>query len=277
MIEADRFALNHMTAPRMSAAEFFACAAALGCRAVEIRNDLPGTALADGAKPADIRRAAADRGLAILSINALQRFNDWSGVRAEEARELTRAARDCGAQALVLCPVNGVAFRPEDSVRIAGLRRALAELAPILSGERILGLIEPLGFPESSLRLKREAVDAIDATGTAATFKLVHDTFHHAVAGESEIFPERTGLVHISGVEDQSRAIGQMRDPDRLLVGPRDRLDNAGQMRRLDAGGYVGFFSFEPFAESVQALADPADAIRGSMDYLLTGQQSRAA
>jgi 2-keto-myo-inositol isomerase len=277
MIEAERFAINHMTAPRMSAAELFACAVALRCRAVEIRNDLPGTAIADGSDPAVIRRAAAAHGVRILSINALQRFNEWSDGRADEARRLARTARDCGAEALVLCPVNDVSFRPADNQRIAGLHRALTELAPILAGEGLKGLVEPLGFPESSLRLKREAIEAIDATGTAATFKLVHDTFHHAVAGEAELFPERTGLVHISGVEDQSRQIGLMRDPDRVLVGPRDRLDNAGQMRRLDTGGYAGFFSFEPFAESVHRLADPADAIRASMEYLLKGRKSRAA
>ncbi|MDN3713020.1 hypothetical protein QWZ10_16980 [Paracoccus cavernae] len=36
-----RFALNHITAPAMPVAEFFAMATRLGIREVEIRNDLP--------------------------------------------------------------------------------------------------------------------------------------------------------------------------------------------------------------------------------------------
>ena len=36
-----RFALNHIAAPRLPLAEFFAMARALGCTEVEIRNDLP--------------------------------------------------------------------------------------------------------------------------------------------------------------------------------------------------------------------------------------------
>lgn len=276
MIEAGRFALNHMTAPHMRIADFFACAAALGCRGVEIRNDIAGMPIADGTGAPAIRAAAKANRLTILSINALQRFNDWSEERAEEARILARTARECGAEALVLCPVNDVTFRPGEAKRIDLLRTAVAELAPILADAGVTGLIEPLGFPESSLRLKREAVEAMDAVGTQAPFKLVHDTFHHAVAGEAEMFPERTGLVHISGVEDQDRAIALLRDPDRVLVGRRDRLDNAGQMRRLDQGGYAGFFSFEPFAESVHRLADIRSAVSASIGYL-TGVRDRSA
>ena len=58
------------------------------------------------------------------------------------------------------------------------------------SGPRRANGIEPLGFAESSLRLKREAVEAIDSVGGAHAFRLIHDTFHHAVAGERELFPD---------------------------------------------------------------------------------------
>jgi 2-keto-myo-inositol isomerase len=71
-------------------------------------------------------------------------------------------------------------------------------------------------------------VDAIDAVGGADRFKLVHDTFHHYLAGERELFPERTGLVHISGVEDRSLPHDEIRDGHRVLVSPGDLMDNVG-------------------------------------------------
>ena len=92
-----------------------------------------------------------------------------------------------------------------------------------------MGLVEPLGFPESALRTKRKAVDAIDDIGAGDRFRLVHDTFHHYLAGGQEIFPERTGLVHISGVEDRSLPIVAIRDEHRVLVGPADIMNNVGR------------------------------------------------
>ena len=54
-----RFALNHMTAPRLSSASFFALARSLGHEAVEIRNDLAGNAILDGTAAATVRALAA--------------------------------------------------------------------------------------------------------------------------------------------------------------------------------------------------------------------------
>ena len=131
-----QFALDHMVAPRADIDAFFALAAGLGISGVEIRNDLEGVAIADGTKPAAIKSAAEKHGVRIFSINALQRFNDWTAERATEAAALAGYAEDCGAEALVMCPVNDWRFRPGEQARLDGLRRALTELQPILSGAR---------------------------------------------------------------------------------------------------------------------------------------------
>ena len=60
------FALNHMTAPRLSFGAFLDLAAALGCVGVEFRNDL-GRPLYEGADPAAVKAAAAAKGLRILA------------------------------------------------------------------------------------------------------------------------------------------------------------------------------------------------------------------
>lgn len=262
-----KYALNHMCAPLLDADRFFDLAGSLHVGAVEIRNDLEGNAILDGTDPSRIKALAADAGLEIISINALQRFNDWTDEREKEAAELAAYARDCGAKALVLVPVNDGSGRAEGE-RQGNVRVSLRALKPILADHGIIGLVEPLGFQICSLRSKREAVDAIDAVGGSATFRLVHDTFHHMLAGEPALFPARTGLVHISGVSDTAIGVDAMLDMHRVMVGVGDRIDNVGQIRALSEAGYGGYYSFEPFAASVHQHSDPKRMIRESMEYI---------
>lgn len=261
------FALNHMVAPGMKPADFFALCRELGVSDVEIRNDLAGNAILDGTPASAVRALAAENGISIASINALQRFNEWNAEREAEAIELADYARDAGAASLVLVPVNDGTGRA-DGERQRHLRTALSALKAILGDRGVRGLVEPLGFEICSLRSKREAAEAIEDVGAAATFRIVHDTFHHHLAGEPDIFPGMTGLVHISGVDDQSVAVADMRDPHRVLVDAGDRLDNVGQIRALIAGGYHGLLSFEPFSPVVQHLADPRSALAASIEFI---------
>jgi 2-keto-myo-inositol isomerase len=261
------YALNHMVAPRKTFSELVELATSLGLDQLEIRNDLPGVPISDGTPPARIREQAEAAGVRILSINALQRFNDWNEERAGEAAALARYARDCGAQALVLCPVNDVGHRVSDSERQRNLRDALRALAPILENAGITGLVEPLGFAKSSLRLKEDAVEAIEQLELGDRFRIVHDTFHHYLAGEVRMFPEWTGLVHISGVEDASLPLDRIRDEHRVLVRVNDRCGTLLQILAL-MEGYDGPYSFEPFAASVHAMDDIAGALEASMHWI---------
>ncbi|MCC7320527.1 MAG: TIM barrel protein [Rubellimicrobium sp.] len=258
-----RFALNHIIAPQMPLGEFFAMARDLGCSEVEIRNDLRGAPVDDGTPPATVRHAAESAGVVILAINALYPFNQWSADLSDRAARLADYAADCGAKALVMCPLNeGI------SVGHSRVVAALESLAPILRERGLLGMVEPLGFARSSMRTKSEAIAAIEEAGAWDVYRLVHDTFHHHLGGEAECYPRRTGLVHVSGVSDPSVAVADLLDAHRGLVDADDRLNNIAQIRRLIAGGYAGPFSYEPFAAEVQALADPRAALRASMDHV---------
>jgi 2-keto-myo-inositol isomerase len=260
-----------MVAPRLAHPAFFDLARRLGLDRVEIRNDLKDVALLDGTPATEVGAAAKARGLRILSINALQRFNLWDDSRAAEAASLVVQAVASGAEALVLCPVNDVNYAPSPTQRREALRKALSGLKPILTAAGILGLVEPLGFAECSLRTKEEAVDAIEAIGGARAFRLVHDTFHHFVAGETKMFPGHTGLVHISGVTDASATTATMRDPHRVLVDAGDRIGNIAQLRALRASGYRGAISFEPFAASVHDSPTIEADLRSSLAYVKAG------
>ncbi len=258
------FAINHMAAPNLQPQAFFQLARALDLQDVEIRNDLSGNAIIDGTPAAEIRAQAAEAGVKIATINALQRFNEWTPEREQEAMELADYARDAGAAALVLVPVNDGTGQ-KDGERQANLRVALKALLPILDARGLKGFVEPLGFEICSLRSKREAVEAIKDVNGQGTFRVVHDTFHHHLAGEPALFPEWTGLVHISGVTDTAVSVSDMRDSHRVLVDAQDRLGNVAQIQALLDADYTGLFSFEPFAEEVQALEKPAAALSESI------------
>lgn len=261
------FAINHITAPGLDIEAFFALARSLGLRHVEIRNDIDGQAILDGTSPETIRAAAKAADVEIVSINALQRFNEWTPQRADEAEALADYAERCGARALVLVPVNDGSGRANGE-RQGNLRNSLRELAPILSAHGLKGFVEPLGFEICSLRSKKEAVEAITALALSDRFKLVHDTFHHFLAGEPDFFPSHTGLVHVSGVTDATIGVSAMLDAHRVLVDEADRLGNLVQLSTLLASGYSGPVSFEPFSASVQHDPHLRTNLGASIDFI---------
>jgi 2-keto-myo-inositol isomerase len=268
MSQKIRFAINRISAPRIPFAEFAAMIKRLGVEAIEIRNDLPGVELADGTRALDIAAAAKANGLVVRSINALQRFEQFDAAREAEAKDLIKYAVESGTQALVLCPTNSRKDARTPERRHADLVNALRQLKPLLDVAGLVGLVEPLGFEECAVRRKSQAVRAFEEVGAGNTFRLVHDTFHHHLAGEGLFFPEWTGLIHISGVEDKTVDASQMRDSHRVLVGSADRLGNIAQLRTLLAAGYTGYASFEPFAEEIAAAQDIEARLKASMAYL---------
>ncbi len=138
----------------------------------------------------------------------------------------------------------------------------------MLAEAEITALVEPLGFERASLRHKSEAINAIEFVGGQNQFKIVHDTFHHFLAGENEFFPEWTGIVHISGVTDRSISPRKMEDEHRALVDAQDRLGNVAQLQALLAAGYSGPISIEAFSPKVQSIDDPTRALATSIEFI---------
>jgi 2-keto-myo-inositol isomerase len=269
------FALNHMTTPKLGWEAFLDLARTLGCVGVEFRNDLPG-ALFDGADPAVVGAAVKARGLRFLALAEVKMFNDWSEAKRAEAEALMQIAVAAGAEAVSLIPRNdGVATDRAQSRAVTEL--ALRELLPMLKAHGLKAMVEPLGFEVCSLRYKDILADVIDAVGGRGTYFMVHDTFHHHLAGGGAIFPELTGIVHVSGVTDPAVSVADMRDGHRVLVDAADRLGNVAQIVALREAGYAGPISYEPFATSVHDLADPASALAASMEFIRSGVAAKAA
>ena len=262
------FALNHMTAPRLDWQALLDLAQSLGCVGVEFRNDLKGP-LFGGADPATVGAATRARGLRLLALAEVKMFNDWSDTKRAEAEALMQIAVAAGAEAISLIPRNdGVATDRADSARVT--ETALRELLPMLRAHGLKAMIEPLGFAVCSLRYKDVLAEVIDRVGGKGTCFMVHDTFHHALAGFGPIYPDLTGIVHVSGVR-HAIYLDDMRDGHRVLVDGDDVLGNVAQLRALRAAGYAGPVSYEPFADSVHALDDAKPALAASMEFIRNG------
>lgn len=258
--------LNHMTVPNASARALLSAAEVLGCVGVELRNDL-GRPLFDGEPAADIAEAAAMHGQEILGLAEIKAFNENPEDKLDQAEALISAAMNCGAKGVALIPAMAKG-RVDRGDQRSALRRALTLLQPILENCAMQGLIEPLGFANCSLRFKEDLVAVLDEMQRPACFALVHDTFHHTLAGGGTLYADLTAIVHISGVTDPARGVDQMRDADRGLVDARDRLGTIAQLRNLRAAGYTGPASFEVFAPDIHELKDPTAALAGSIAFI---------
>lgn len=249
------FGLNRIISPELTMDGFFSMASALGIKYVELRNDIRNGQIFDGLDPSDVKAKCRDHGLTIFSINALQQFNKKGPLedKIREVRELLASAKNYGCKALVMCPVNDAADPRSEEESFEDTVTALKAYEPYFKESGVLGLVEPLGFSICSLRTKEKAVKAINQAGGTDTYKLVHDTFHHFLSGETVFFPKETGLVHISGMEEKI-PMEEINDNHRVLIGPDDQMANLTQIRQMVSGGYEGIFSFEPFGPAVQKL-----------------------
>lgn len=268
-------ALNHMTVPNLGYVSFLDLAKKLGCVGVEVRNDIP-RPLFDNLDPVEAGRIAQDKGLRLVGLSQVYPFNDWTSAREDAVKALIATAKSSGAETISLIPRNdGTALG--NGERQANLRVALKGVLPLLQDAEMTALVEPLGFLRSSLRSKTELVETITSIGGQDHFKIVHDTFHHTLADGGTIYPEMTGIVHISAVVDQNLTLAQMEDEHRVLVDARDRLGNVEQIAALIAAGYDGPISYECFSPETHAIDDPYTEIKRSFDFISSQLQAHAA
>lgn len=271
-------ALNQMTAPQLPLPAFLDLARALGCVGVELRNDMDalGRPLLDGLPASEAGDMVRVRGLRLLGLSQVYPFNSWSEARRAEVAALIATAREAGAETISLIPRND-GIGSANGERQANLRIALKEIHPMLVEADMVALVEPLGFTRASLRSKAELVEVIEALDVADRFRIVHDTFHHTLAGGGPIFAEHTGIVHVSGLTNPTPTLDEMEDAHRVLIDGTDRLNNIEQIAALLAAGYDGAFSFECFAPEIHALRDPFTALRQSIDFISAQLQAHAA
>lgn len=263
-----RFCVNRKIAPSLSIPQFFKLVSQLGIHNVELRNDMPGGRVTDDLSGDEVKALARESGIRIVTINALYPFNQLNEEVLQRARQLLSDAQAVGAASLVLCPLNdGTPIRAADTIR------ALKTLAPLFADAGIQGLVEPLGFPQSSLRSATQTQTLIREADVP--FRLLIDTFHHHLFEDAEqtfeqkIDMQQIGLVHLSGVTDP-RPVSQLTDEERVMLSADDRLRSKQQVERLEKMGYTGLYAFEPFSSVMNSWqeADITREIRNSIELL---------
>ncbi|MGC1021326.1 TIM barrel protein [Pantoea agglomerans] len=263
-----RFCINRKIAPSLTLPQFFKLVSQLGIHNVELRNDMPSGRVTDDLTGDEVKALARESGIRIVTINALYPFNQLNEEVLQRTRQLLSDAQAVGAESLVLCPLNdGTPISAADTVN------ALKTLAPLFAETGIQGLVEPLGFPQSSLRSATQAQALIHEAGVP--FRLLIDTFHHHLfedaeqTFEQEIDIQQIGLVHLSGVTDP-RPVNQLTDEERIMLSADDRLRSKQQVERLEKMGYTGLYAFEPFSSVMNSWqdADIAREIRDSIQLL---------
>jgi 2-keto-myo-inositol isomerase len=257
-------ALNRTCAPHLPLADFIALAQAVGVTSVEVRNDIAGQEFADGMSASDLRAHLADAGLTLASVNALQRFNHWTPDREAEARALIAYAAALGAPGLVLCPTH----MPGDDQGHADLVQGLTALKPILADHGVTGYVEPLGMRHSTMSHQAQAVAAVDAVDGWANFALCYDTFQHFRASDDALFPERIGLMHISGIARPDLTPSELTEPDRGFVFAGDRVGTVARLRTMMDAGYSSFVSMEPFSPETQQDPQIRARLQASLDHV---------
>jgi len=263
-----RFALNRTCAPHLPLTEFISLAVASGVQAVEIRNDIEGREFSDGTPASDVKARLDAAGLAVASVNALQRFNEWTPDRAKEAEAIISYAAKLGAPGLVLCPVHNEDHGWSEAEAEKNLRHGLQQLRPILMDHGVTGYVEPLGMKGSTMKRQDMAVEAVSDIDGWDAYELCFDTFQFFRCGDTVLVPERIGLAHMSGISRPDLGPAELTEPDRGLIFIDDRVDNIGQLRRLIAAGYSGFVSMEPFSPAVQQDPELLSRLRASLEYV---------
>jgi 2-keto-myo-inositol isomerase len=262
------FSLNRTCLPHGDLSEFLNLAKSSGVTAVEIRNDIEGQEFANGMLALELKTRLDDAGLKIASVNALQRFNDWTPERAAEAKSLIHYAAELEAPGLVLCPAHEPRDNWDDPTKDTKLREGLKNLKPIFAGEGIKGYVEPLGMFHSTMKKQAQAVSAINDIDGWDDFALCYDTFQYFRCGDDQLFLDRVALIHVSGIARTDLAPGELTEPDRGLVFDNDRVGNIAQLRMAISAGYSGFVSVEPFNPQTQRDPDLLANLRKSIDYL---------
>ena len=222
MPATDLLCLNRIIKPQIPLEEFLKFTADLGIKYVEVRNDFTDKGILDGLSDAALEKAFKENGIQALTINALYPFDDVKVLNEniDKLKGLIAEAKRIDCPQIVLCPLNDANDKRDPAQRADELATALNAYGPLLAEAKMIGLIEPLGFEISSLRTKKAALKGIANCKYPRSYKLLHDTFHHYLSGETEFFPKQTAIVHVSG----------------LLAGQ----DQGGDHRRRPDPGYQG-------------------------------------
>lgn len=263
MISTDRFCLNRKAAPGIALADTIPAVAKLGLKHIEVRNDLYGApdnaSILDHMTGDAVKQLLTANDVHIETINAVGNMDnrqmiDENLASLTEMLEMTKGL-DLGK--IIFCPVRSTEDHRSAEQRRTDAVANVRDYAKLLKQYHVDGLIEPLGFTDSTLRTPWEGQAVIEQAGVD-NFKLVADTFHYYLANvtaqqfHDQVDVNAIGLVHLSAVfGDKPREA--LDDQDRYMLAENDVMHSADWAKRYEAAGYKGLYAFEPFSDDLKA------------------------
>lgn len=258
MITVNRFCVNRKAAPKIYLKDTVTLLNGLGIQHLEVRNDL-GTSVDNAMILDDIDGVKAnkifgDNNVSVETINAVGNMDLRSNVddNIRSLTEMLDVTKNINLKNIIFCP----ARLSNDSRTLSQVKSEtianLKEYEKVLDKYGVAGLIEPLGFIDSTLRFPWDCQNVIQESGVT-NFKLVADTFHYYLAGiDTEKFNSKVdvsciGLVHLSSVlKNKPRDL--MDDQDRYMLNDSDVMESIKIAHMIEDAGYSGLYSFEPFS-----------------------------
>lgn len=261
MITIDNFCINRKVAPGLDLKEFIHMVGDLNIKYIELRNDISGkvdnSTILDGYSPEEIKRLLDEEGIRVVDINAQGNMDLDSNLdqNIKSLGEMINIGRILGIKNILFCPVRNKEDTRTNKEKYTQAVENIKVYSQLLKENNMNGLIEPLGFNDSSLKTPWLAQDIIKETGVD-NFKLVADNFHYYLAGvsqedfNSKVDPKMVGLVHLSSVLDK-KSREELDDPDRLMPETGDIMNVFNHVKMFEDSPYDGLYSFEPFSPTL--------------------------
>lgn len=262
MISTERFCLNRKVAPGIKLEQTVSILKELGIPNIELRNDLYGSpddsTILDGLNSDDAKDLFKSNRINIETINAIGNMDKRSLIdeNISSLKEMLEMTKGMDLKNIVFCPVrSSTETRNPDQVKIEAIAN-VKEYSNVLKEYNVNGLIEPLGFTDSTIRTPWQAQEIIKESGVD-NFKLVADTFHYYLANVTlEQFKELVdlnyvGLVHLSSVFANKKR-DDLDDQDRYMLGGDDIMKSAELAQMFESSGYRGLYAFEPFSDDLK-------------------------
>lgn len=262
MISTDRFCLNRKAAPSIKLDKTVKLVKGLGVPNIELRNDLYGapdnSQILDGFSNAEAKDMISSNNINVETINAVGNMDKGSMLQEnlKSLKEMLDMTKGLDLKNIIFCPVRSTEDKRSAAERKSEAIANVKKYSKVLKEYNVNGLIEPLGFTDSTLRTPWEAQDIIKESGVD-NFKLVADTFHYYLANVTpQLFKEKVdvnyiGLVHLSSVFGNKKR-EELDDQDRYMLGDADIMKSAELAQMFEESGYKGLYAFEPFSDDLK-------------------------
>ena len=282
MLELNDFCINRCCAGGLSLPDFVKLANDVGVHNIELRTDIHhGSNFLDDLSIAEFNNLQRNYDVHVANISAEFNLDDRSDLntKLKGVSELAEIAQKIGADHILFTPIRNADDIRTDEQKFDDLVHNIRIYSDILGTVGVNGLVEPLGFGDSSLRFPWVAQKVLQEAD-AKNFKLIADTFHYYKAEvtkkdfDEKVDVNRVGLIHLSSITSK-KSPEEADDADRYFISTNeeDVMNSIEQANWFKESNYFGLYSFEPCAPEINnwSYDKCKQEISDSIDKIIAG------